>query len=47
MQDRKLMEVDDEVWKKIKIYCISKEIKMSEFIDVALRAELTKRGIEA
>ncbi len=47
MQERKLMEVDDDLWKQIKVYCIQREIKMSAFIDAALRAEVKKRGIKA
>jgi hypothetical protein len=45
MQERKLMEVDDDLWKKVKLYCVDKEIKISEFVDAALKAELTKRGV--
>ena len=39
------MEVDDDLWKQIKVYCVQQEIKISEFVDAALRAEAEKRGI--
>ena len=36
------LKIDPELWKEVKIYCINKEIDISEYIENLIRKDLKK-----
>jgi len=38
------LKIDEELWKEAKIYCIKKNILISEYIEKLLKKGLKKKG---
>lgn len=37
------LKIDEELWKKVKIYCIQNNIEISEFIEGLIKGGLKKK----
>jgi hypothetical protein len=38
------LKIDEEIWKKVKINCIIKDIEISEYLEELIKEDLKKGG---